>query len=70
MLRHGEEVYSALWMYLVYPVAIKLCYLKEGAPVRAPDGFPWHPARQRKLIKISPYKGDTQPLVPRRDLRI
>jgi hypothetical protein len=70
VLRKGEEVYSALWMYLVYPVAIKIFYLKEGAPVRAPDGFPWHPTRQRKIVKISPYKGDTQPLVARRDLRI
>jgi hypothetical protein len=71
VLRADEEVQSALWMYLLRPVAIKICYLKAGAPVRVPtDSHPWHPTRQRKIVKLSPYKGDTQPLVARRDLRI
>lgn len=70
VLRQGDEVYSAMWMCLVHPVAVKVCYLKAGMPVRAPEGFPWHPARQRKIVKLSPYKGDTQPIVARRDLRI
>jgi len=70
MLRSGEEVQSAMWTHLQHPVAIKVCYLKTGAPVRAPDGFPWHPLRQRKIVKISPYEGDTQPSVARRDLRL
>jgi hypothetical protein len=70
VLRNGDEVYSAVCMNLVHPVGIKICYLKAGAPVREPPGFPWHPTRQRKLVKLSPYKGDTEPLVARRDLRI
>jgi hypothetical protein len=71
VLRSGDEVQSALWVYLVHPVAIKICYLKANAPVVAPAGaHPWHPTRQRKLVKLSPYKGDTQPSVARRDLRI
>lgn len=70
VLRSGDEVQSALWTHLAHPVAIKVCYLRTGAPVRAPDGFPWHPSRQRKIVKISPYEGDTQPTVARRDLRI
>jgi hypothetical protein len=70
VLRDGDEVYSAVWMNLVYPVGIKICYLKAGAPVREPPGFPWHPTRQKKMVKLSPYKGDTEPLVARRDLRI
>ena len=70
VLRNGEEVYSAVWMELVHPIGIKICYLKKGAPVREPPGFPWHPARQKKIVKLSPYKGDTEPLVARRDLRI
>lgn len=70
VLRSGNEVQSALWTHLTHPVAIKICYLRTAAPVRAPDGFPWHPARQRKIVKLSPYEGDTQPLVARRDLRI
>jgi hypothetical protein len=70
VLRAGNEVQSALWTHLVHPIAIKVCYLKTGAPVRAPEGHPWHPLRQRKIVKLSPYKGDTQPLIARRDLRI
>lgn len=70
VLRDGQEVLSAVWMYLAHPVAIKVCYIKQAAPVRPPEGFPWHPTRQRKIVKISPYKGDVEPLVARRDLRI
>jgi hypothetical protein len=70
VLRSGEEVYSAVWTHLVHPVGIKICYLKAGAPVREPPGFPWHPTRQKKIVKLSPYKGDTAPWVARRDLRI
>ncbi len=70
LLRDGEQVLSALWLHLEHPVAVKICYIKGGAAVREPEGFPWHPTRQRKIVKISPYKGDAQPLVPRRDLRI
>jgi hypothetical protein len=70
VLRGGNDVHSALWTHLVHPIAIKVCYLRTGAPVRAPEGHPWHPLRQRKIVKLSPYKGDTQPLIARRDLRI
>jgi hypothetical protein len=70
VLRSGDEVYSCVWTYLLHPLAIKVCYLKSGAPVREPEGYPWHPTRQRKIVKLSPYKGDTRPLVARRDLRI
>jgi len=70
VLRNGDEVFSAVWMSLVHPVGIKICYLKAGVPVREPPGFPWHPTRQKKVVKLSPYKGDAEPLVARRDLRI
>lgn len=70
LLRQGEEVYSAVWTHLAHPIAMKVCYLKSGAPVREPEGFPWHPHRQRKIVKLSPYKSDAQPRVARRDLRI
>jgi hypothetical protein len=71
VLRSGDDMHSALWVYLAHPLAIKICYLKAGAPVHAPpDAHPWHPTRQRKLVKLSPYKGDTQPDVARRDLRL
>ena len=70
LLRSGAEVQSAMWVHLEHPIAVKVCWLKAGAPIREPEGFPWHPTRQRKIVKLSPYKGDTQPLVARRDLRI
>jgi hypothetical protein len=70
VLRHGDDVLSAMWTCLVHPVAVKVCYIKTGAPVRAPEGHPWHPERQRKIVKLSPYEGDVQPLIARRDLRI
>jgi hypothetical protein len=70
VLRSGDEVHSALWSHLAHPLAVKVCYLKSGAPVQPPDGYPWHPTRQRKIVKLSPLKGDAQPLVARRDLRI
>jgi hypothetical protein len=70
VLRQGEEVLSAMWVHWEHPIAVKVCYVKAGAPVRTPEGFPWHPSRQRKIVKLSPFKGDTQPLVARRDLRM
>ena len=70
VLRSGDEVYSALWMHLAHPVGVKICFIKGGAPVLPPKGSPWHPTRQKKIVKISPYKGDTEPEVSRRDLRI
>jgi hypothetical protein len=70
VLAQGEEVWSAMWVHWEHPIAVKTCYVKTGAPVRTPEGFPWHPSRQRKIVKLSPFKGDAQPLVSRRDLRI
>jgi hypothetical protein len=71
VLRERDTVQSALWTFLVHPIAIKVCYLKAGAPVKPPsDSYPWHPTRQRKIVKLSPYKGDTQSTFARRDLRI
>lgn len=70
VLRTGDEVYSTVWMNLVHPVGVKICYLKSAAPAREPPGHPWHPTRQKRIVKLSPYKGDTAPLVARRDLRI
>ncbi len=70
VLKQGEVVWSALWVHWEHPLAVKICYVKSGAPVRLPEGFPWHPTRQRKIVKLSPFKGDTTPLTARRDLRI
>jgi hypothetical protein len=53
-----EEVHSALWYHLAHPVTIKVNYLKPGAPLCPPPGHPWHPVRQRKLVMLSPYRGE------------
>jgi hypothetical protein len=70
VLGRDEAVYSAVWMTLAYPVAVKVCYLQRAAPVLEPEGHPWHPTRQRKIVKLSPYKGDTRSVHARRDLRL
>jgi len=70
VLRQGGKIYSALWTHLAHPIAVKICYISAGSPVREPPGHPWHPARQRKIVKLSPYKGDVEPIIARRDLRI
>ena len=70
VLKRDDEIYSAVWMHLAFPVAVKVCYLAQAAPVQPPEGFPWHPTRQRKIVKLSPYRGDTRPIHARRDLRL
>jgi hypothetical protein len=65
-----SKVFGAETAKQAIRVQLYFVNLKAGAPVREPPGFPWHPMRQRKLVKLSPYKGDTEPLVARRDLRI
>jgi hypothetical protein len=54
----GGAVHSALWYHLAHPVTIKVNYLKPGAPLCPPPGHPWHPVRQRKLVMLSPYRGE------------
>ncbi len=70
VLAQGAEVWTAMWVHWEHPIAVKMCYAKSGAPVRLPEGSPWHPTRQRKIVKLSPFKGNAEPLVARRDLRI
>jgi hypothetical protein len=54
------DLHGALWLYLVHPIAVKVGYIKAGAPLHL-VGNPWHPSRPGKLIKLSPYKGATEP---------
>ena len=56
------RVDSALWMYLMAPVAIKVNYLRAGSPLKLPPGTPWHPTQQRKNVYLSPYRGDSEPI--------
>ena len=71
-LLHNQdgEVQSARWTELRHPVAIKVSYLKPGAPLRPAPGEPWHPDRQRKLVRLSPYGGEALPIAGIQGLRI
>jgi hypothetical protein len=60
-----DKIDSALWVYLVHPVAIKVNYLNAAAPLSHPEGYPWHPTRQRKIVRLSPYMGDSEPIAGR-----
>ncbi|MGA2777323.1 MAG: hypothetical protein ABSF94_07175 [Steroidobacteraceae bacterium] len=70
LCNQAGEVHSALWTYLEHPIAIKINYLKPGAPLQPPPGTPWHPTRQRKIVMLSPYAGDAGPTAGPQGLRI
>jgi len=58
---------GAAWLYLIHPIAIKVGYIKSGAPLFHP-GHPWRPGRPGKIVKLSPFYGTTEPLAGRRAL--
>ena len=64
------EVQSALWTHLAHPIAIKVNHVKAGAPLQAPPGNPWHPARQRRIVVLSPFVGEAKPIAGPQGLRI
>jgi hypothetical protein len=71
LLRNQDgAVQSARWTELRHPIAIKVSYLKPGAPLRPAPGEPWHPDRQRRLVRLSPYLGEASPLAGIQGLRI
>lgn|GEM_PF-683218 len=56
-----KQIHGAVWAYVIQPVAIKVSYVKAGAPVIPPRGYPWHPSRPVKRVKLSPYDSITEP---------
>jgi hypothetical protein len=58
------------WTELRHPVAVKVSYLKPGAALRPAPGEPWHPGRQRKLVRLSPYVGEATALAGIQGLRL
>jgi hypothetical protein len=58
------------WTELRHPVAVKVSYLKPGASLRPAPGEPWHPGRQRKLVRLSPYVGEATALAGIQGLRL
>ena len=60
MSTQGGELHGAVWLYLVHPVAVKVGYIKGGARLHV-VGHPWHPTRPGKIVKLSPFKGATEP---------
>jgi hypothetical protein len=63
-------VQSARWSELLYPIAIKVSYLRPGAALQPAPGEPWHPERQRKLVRLSPYVGEATAIAGIKGLRI
>jgi hypothetical protein len=63
LTNEAGRIDSALWVYLVDPIAIKVNYLRTGTPLSPPPGSAWHPTRQRKIVRLSPYQGDSEPIV-------
>lgn len=60
MRTQAGDLHGALWLYLVNPVAVKVAWIKADARLHVP-GYPWHPSRPGKSIKLSPYLGATEP---------
>jgi hypothetical protein len=60
MSNQHRELHGAIWLYLAQPVAIKVSYIKAGAPLHTP-GYPWHPERPGKIVRLSTYLGGTEP---------
>jgi len=63
-------VQSARSIELRHPIAIKVSYMKPDAPLRPAPGEPWHPGRQRKLVRLSPYLGEATAVAGIQGLRI
>jgi hypothetical protein len=60
MSSQDGELHGALWLYLIHPVAVKVGYIKAGARLHV-VGYPWHPSRSRKIVRLSPFEGATEP---------
>ena len=60
-MRNQEgSFHGAIWMYVARPVAVKVGWIKAGAPLHLP-GHPWHPGRPKRYVSLSPYVGGTEP---------
>ena len=58
--KSSGEMHGVAWLYLVHHVAVKVHYIKSGATLHS-VGYPWHPSRPSKLVRLSPYRGATEP---------
>jgi hypothetical protein len=59
--REPHRLDGALWGYVVRPIAVKVCYIRTGTPLFSP-GYPWHPSRPRRFVRLSPYWGTVEPI--------
>ena len=55
-----RELDGATWGYRIYPVCIKVHWIRASAPLYAP-GYRWHPREPRRIIQLGPYKGVLEP---------
>lgn len=58
--RSSGELNGLTWAYLIHPVAVKINWIKAGAPLHTP-GWEWHPSAPGKIVKLGPYMGTTEP---------
>jgi hypothetical protein len=58
--RSSGEIHGVTWGYLIHPVAVKVSWIKAGAPLHTP-GWEWHPSAPGKVVKLGPYMGTTEP---------
>jgi hypothetical protein len=68
MRNERRELDGLTWLYLVHPVAVKVSYIKPGARLHVP-GHQWNPMNGETIIKLSPFKGATEPVDGSRALR-
>lgn len=52
---------GALWGYSIPPIAVKVCYIRDGVPLYC-RGRPWHPSRRKRFVRFSPYYGAVEPI--------
>lgn len=53
------ELHGATWAYLIFPVAVKVSWIKAGAPLYTP-GWAWRPSAHIKVVRLAPYMGATE----------
>ncbi len=59
-LSPAGELHGAVWSYQFRRVLVTVMYIKAGASLKM-VGYPWHPSRPSKIVKLSPDVGSSEP---------
>jgi hypothetical protein len=60
--KNSGSIDGATWLYLMAPFAVKVIYMRAGRPLRPPTGMVWYPTKRRRIVELSPYESDPEPL--------